>query len=78
MSVEQNLTCFTCAHWHAKPKTAATLGQPQRGDCRFGPPNVTSIPAGPQGQVAQFSAYPDLPANFAACSQHEARLEIAT
>lgn len=77
MNNGSELTCLTCKHWHEKPRTAQTLGQPARGDCRYGPPHTTTLP-GPGGQVGTFSTYPDLPAQFPACGQHAAKIaEIA-
>lgn len=70
MNNGSTLQCGTCNHWHAKPCQSLDLSQPQRGDCREGPPHTTSLPAGPGGQVSMFSAYPDLPAHFAACDRH--------
>jgi len=68
MNNGSQLTCGTCRHWHAKPRQSLDLSQPQRGDCREGPPHTTSLP-GPQG-LNVFSTYPDLPAQFPACDRH--------
>lgn len=66
-------TCGTCKHWHKQDSTDVNnIGAPKRGICRFGPPHCTSLPNG-----AQTSSYPNLPANFPACAQHDAKLEIA-
>jgi hypothetical protein len=78
MNNGSTLTCGTCRHWHAKPRNTLDLSQPQRGDCREGPPHTTTLP-GPQGNVGTFSTYPDLPSGFPACDRHAVQLvEIAT
>lgn len=80
MSDSVSLTCGTCRHWIALPidLTQQAITE-QRGECRWGPPGVTIR----MGQdrfnrqvTAVLAAYPQLPATFAACGQHRARVEL--
>ncbi len=77
MSNGSKSVCGTCQHWRATPRNTMNLSEPQRGHCQQGPPHTTTIP-GPNGQMATFTSYPDLPADFPACSQHSPQpVEIA-
>lgn len=66
--------CGFCRHYHLLPRPrdasgAVDMSQPQQGECREGPPHLTSLPT-PQGQM-QLCGYPPLPANFPACGRFE-------
>lgn len=67
-------TCGNCIHWHGLDRPERYAGpvliepdSPAQGQCRHSPPSVTTLP-GPQG-VIHLTAYPQLPATYAACGQ---------
>jgi hypothetical protein len=66
------LTCGTCKHWHKKINPHNI--RDARGDCRFNPPCVTTLPQG--ANTFCLSSYPSLPDSFPACSKHEAKVAI--
>ena len=69
--------CGNCHHWHKQPLQPGQVpmvGQPAQGQCREGPPSVTSIPA-PQG-LMQVTDYPKPAENCPACSRFKARLAV--
>ena len=68
--VPLEMTCGTCRHWIKHPTTAMTLGQPERGDCREGPPSMVALGAAPGRNQVQIQAlYPVVAPDFPACSR---------
>ncbi len=63
-------TCGTCKHWYKnQPTPQDRIGEPKQGECREGPPCVTSIPNN-QGGIMSITAYAPMQENFVACSRH--------
>ncbi len=63
--------CGTCKHWAKMPADPANF-RDRRGQCRESPPHATTIPHG-NGQIL-LASYPQLPAEFPACSRHAIEL----
>lgn len=66
-------TCRTCKYWIKNPADPANLAAPPQGECRQSPPSTTIIPQR-NGALAILAAYPLLQEGFAACGQHETKL----
>lgn len=62
------VTCGTCRHWEKQEADPANLGAPPMGACKEGPPQFLMV-MDPRGMGMGY-AYPNLPANFNACSRY--------
>lgn len=66
--------CGDCEHWNKLGVDSMQIGQGRRGECREGPPHVTTF-IRPDGAVAGSAcSYPNVPETFAACDRFSLRV----
>lgn len=62
--------CGNCKHWVASGTRSLIVGDPQQGECRWGPPGWTIV-AQPNGQAHKITSYSVVHDKWPACGRFE-------